>query len=132
MWKQVLSSPQIPLRAGLAFTYLYSGLGLVTKPENWYGFAPTWFVDLVENFISINTFLRVQGVAELILGILLLSWFLKPKFIFIVAILGTLQILSIIIFAGIDLITFRDIGLLGAWLALMSIYSTLYKNTKES
>ena len=114
-------SPSLPLRLGLGLTYLYSGIGLITEPTNWYGFAPGWVTDFVERFTTMDTFLRIQGCGELALALLTLAWFLKPKAAFVVAILGALHVASILAFAGIDPLTFRDIGLLGAWLAFAAI-----------
>ena len=47
-----------------------------------------------------------------------LAWFLPRGAIRIASGLAALEIAGILLFTGIDLITFRDIGLLGAALAL--------------
>lgn len=69
----------------------------------------------------IEMYLRLQGIGEFIIGVLFLAWFLGKLGPRIAAILSVLEIASILLFVGIDLITFRDIGLLGAALALLTL-----------
>lgn len=119
---QVFRNPEFFLRLGLGLTYLYSSMGLLRNPVDWSGFAPIWLIDLVEKFVSIEVFFRMQGVLELLLALTLLAWFASRKFVFIASIVGSIHVLLVILLAGVNPITFRDIGLLGAWLALASMY----------
>lgn len=114
-------SPEWPLRLGLGLMYLYSGYKLFYFPQNWYGFVPQWFSQTVTSVISINTYLRFQGIAEFIIGLLFLSWFSGMRGIQLAALFAIGEFLLILIFVGIDLITFRDIGLLGAATTLLII-----------
>ncbi|HEY4479433.1 MAG TPA: hypothetical protein VI981_03715, partial [Candidatus Paceibacterota bacterium] len=64
-------------------------------------------------------YLRAQGAVELIFVVVLLAWFIPRKYVFAVASLIFVEMLSILILVGIKGDTFRDIGLVGAALALM-------------
>lgn len=111
--------PELALRFGLGLMYIYSGFDLFYYPSHWYGFAPQWFLDLVTNFISIDTYFRIQGVGELIMGLLFLAWFGGVWGVRIASFFATLEMALIILLTGINLVTFRDIGLLGAAIAIL-------------
>ncbi|MBI3495384.1 hypothetical protein HY065_02045, partial [Candidatus Berkelbacteria bacterium] len=98
--------------------YLYSGYDLITNPQHWYGFVPRWFSQAVAQLAPIETYLRLQGAAELALGILFLAWFLPRFGVRMASILAVGEMALILLFVGVDPITFRDIGLLGATAAL--------------
>ncbi|MDP3770558.1 MAG: hypothetical protein Q8R40_06515 [bacterium] len=111
-------SPEWALRLGLGLMYLYSGYDLIVKPSHWYGFVPQWFSQMVTQTTSVENYLRIQGMGEGLIGVLFLAWFL-PRYAVRTACLVTILEMSMIsLFVGIDPITFRDIGLLGAALAL--------------
>ncbi len=107
-----------PLRLGLGFTFLYSGTSLFNSPDQWLGFVPGWFARAVDGFISVEFYLRLQGVAEIIVGLLFIAWFSGKWGLRIGAFFASVELALIIIFTGLDAITFRDIGLLGAAIAL--------------
>lgn len=109
------------LRIGLGLTYIYSGIGLLRNPIDWAHFMPEWLMDLFGAPELALKFLQVQGIGELLLGLLILIWNPKPKIYFWLAAFGAVHVALILIFSGIDLVTFRDIGLLGAWLALAAL-----------
>jgi len=111
-------NPEIPLRTGLGLMYLYSGYDLMVNPSHWYGFAPQWFLDIVGLVLSQDAYLRMQGAGELIMGLILLAWFLPRGFVRVVSLLMIAEMTGILFLAGIDLITFRDLGLLGGALTL--------------
>ncbi|PJE64834.1 MAG: hypothetical protein COU90_01050 [Candidatus Ryanbacteria bacterium CG10_big_fil_rev_8_21_14_0_10_43_42] len=112
-------SPSIPLRLGLGAMYLYSGFDLVRNPDNWISFIPGWFMDVLMTITTLETFLRLQGVVELLFAFIFLSLFLPQKGVRVAAVFSALEICSILVFTGVDLITFRDFGLLGASVALI-------------
>lgn len=91
----------------------------MTNPQHWYGFVPKWLSRLVTTTVSIDTYLLAQGAGELVLGLLFLVWFLPRAGVRTVAALAAAEVGLIILFVGIDPITFRDIGLLGAAGALL-------------
>lgn len=112
-------SPEWALRIGLGIMYLYSGYDLFVKPYHWYGFVPQWFSQMVTQITAVDNYLRIQGIGEALIGVLLLAWFLPRVFVRIASLLTIFEMGLILLFVGIDPITFRDIGLLGAALALV-------------
>lgn len=113
--------PEWALRLGLGLMYLYSGFDLFYYPYHWYGFVPKWFSQIVNQVASVEAYLRLQGIGEFIIGLLFLAWFGGKLGVRIASILAVLEMALIIIFVGIDPITFRDIGLLGAAVAIFVI-----------
>ena len=124
--------PEWALRVGLGCMYLYSGVGLLRAPSSWYGFAPVWVVDIWERIAPFDVFLRIQGAVELVIAALLLCWFLGRWGLRIGAVLATGEFAFILIFAGVDLVTFRDIGLLGATLALLVLSFSRGENQRRA
>ena len=114
-------NPEWSLRLGFGLMYLYSGSNLFFNPQHWYGFVPLWFSRIVTTIIPLETYLRVQGVGEFMIGLLFLAWFLGVWGVRLASLAAVLEMALIIILVGINLITFRDIGLLGAAVALLVI-----------
>ena len=107
------------LRLTLGIMYVYTGVDFLRAPEHWYGFTPAWFSQLVLTVSpSMDVYLRIQGVGELMLGLAFLAWFLPLFLVRITAFLSALEIALILLLVGIDLITFRDIPILGASFAV--------------
>lgn len=79
--------------------------------------------------MPIDSYLRFQGAVELLIAFLLLSFFFPKKIALFAAAVSSLEILFILFFAPQFSITFRDIGVLGASLALFIIlWNKLYSN----
>lgn len=116
-------SPEWFLRIGLGIMYLYSGFSLFTEPLNWQGFIPLWLLKFLGNFADTEVFLKIQGIGELFLALFFLAWFIDKRLTKAAAYLAAGEMALIIALVGIDLITFRDIGLLGAALALSALLS---------
>ena len=112
-------NPEWMLRLGLGLMYLYSGYDLMVKPMHWYGFVPRWFSQAVGPLISVEGYLRLQGLGELVIGLLFIAWFLGRSWVRFASVLAVAEMAMILLFVGIDPITFRDIGLLGAAVALL-------------
>lgn len=115
--------PSWALRLGLGIMYVYSGYSLTAHPTSWHWTTrslPQLFQNLIDS-IGIDIFLRAQGIIELIIALFLLAWFLPKGFLKIAAALATAEMLFILLLVGVDLITFRDLGLLGATVALLII-----------
>jgi uncharacterized membrane protein YphA (DoxX/SURF4 family) len=112
-----------PLRLGCGFVNLYSGFFLLTDPKRYYKYVPGWLSHLANAVASVDAYLRIQGIGEMMIGICLLGWFFPRWCVRVAAILFTVQITLILIFSGVDAVTFRNIGLVGAALALLiSLY----------
>lgn len=121
--------PEWALRLSLGLMYIYSGFDLFYYPQHWYGFVPLWFSRAVTQVASIEFYLRFQGIGEFVIGLLFLAWFGGIWGVRIASVAAALEMSLIILFVGIDPITFRDIGLLGAALALLMI--SFKKEEKE-
>lgn len=111
--------PEWSLRLGLGLMYLYSGFDLFYYPHHWYGFVPKWFSQIVSQVSSIEGYLRLQGVGEFVIGLLFLAWFSNKWGVRAASILAVIEMALILLFVGIDPITFRDIGLLGGAIAIL-------------
>ncbi len=116
--------PEAALRVGLGAMYLYSGYDIVRHPSAW-----TWAIRGLPlalqqgiEAVGLNNFLVAQGYGELLFGLILVLWFMPKRLVKWVAFLSALEMLAIILLVGLDTITFRDIGLLGASTALWLIY----------
>lgn len=107
-------TPDLLLRLGLGLTLLYAGINSILNPDSWIGFVPDW----TEKIISKEIFLTTHGIFEILLATTLITGFQKK----ISALLAFFSFASIIIFYGIDEITFRDLGLLFSALALFLIH----------
>ena len=114
--------PEWPLRLGLGLMYLYSGIDLIMNPKGWTWALPYWYKQMVLAVMPVESYLRFQGAVELLMAFLLLSFFFPKKVVMAVVAISGLEFLFILLFAPQFSITFRDIGLLGAALALLIIY----------
>ncbi|HEY4510049.1 MAG TPA: hypothetical protein VJC15_03635 [Candidatus Paceibacterota bacterium] len=112
--------PSWPLRLGLGFMYLYSGIDIIRHPSAWTWAIPPWFSDLVGVFMSIDTYMKIQGASEVLLAVVFLLWFLPRRMVLFAALISCVEIAGILLLAPLSqfLITFRDLGVLGASAAL--------------
>ena len=98
------------LRIGLALTLLYAGISIFIAPTNWVGFVPAW----MDAFYPAESFIIIHGALDVLLAVGLLSgrflWFFSGVTFF--------NLTSILLFYGVDDVTFRDMGLAFAALAL--------------
>ncbi len=111
------------LRLGLGIMYLYSGYDIIMHPSAWQ-WAVIRLPQFIQNSINqlgVDTYLKVQGISEAVLGLLLLVWILPRIALRWVSFLIALEMAGILFFVGVDAITFRDIGLLGAAASLFFI-----------
>ena len=102
------------LRIGLAFVFIFAALSAFFNPQAWIGYVPSF----VSNFVTRAFFLFFHDVINLALGL----WLLSGKKTYWAA------IVSCVMLAGITLtnlnaflITFRDVGLFFAAVALAVI-----------
>lgn len=113
--------PARVLRIGLGLMYVYSGVSLIRHPFDWQGFLPPWFGELISRFLPLPIYLAVQGAGELLLALVFLLPFVPLAAVRIAAVASAFEFAGILLLTGLDLITFRDIGLLGASLALLAL-----------
>lgn len=119
-------TPEVLLRLGLGLTFLYSGYNIFRYPENWAGFierTPAWVQGFIDSYFGVDLFLQIQGVAEMAFAVVLLLWFIPKKYTKFVVTLIAIELALILWLLGIDNVSFRDVGLLGAALALLSSLS---------
>lgn len=110
------------LRVGVAVPFLYAGADSLFHPENWLGYIPAWGVVLVERVASMDMFLRIYAIAEIILGV----WLLSGKKMVWSGIAAAAWLLAITVLnIGQLPVVFRDLGLAGAALSL-----SLFQNGK--
>ncbi len=108
-------TPELALRIGLAGVFLYAGVNSLLNPTAWIGFVPQW-VESVP-FLTRELALMIHGVFEILLAFILLIGFWKR----LASILAFLSLAGILIFYGVDDVSFRDFGLLAAAYALIQL-----------
>lgn len=107
------------LRLGLAAMFGYSGIDILRHPTAWYWAVrglPA-FVQNIINTIGIDTYLMFQGASEVFFALVFLLW-IWPRLTRAVALLAAIEMAAILLMVGVDSITFRDFGLLGAAMGL--------------
>lgn len=105
------------IRLGLAFVFLWFGIDKFVHPSYWLNaWLPSWF-QAVLNFLNINglNFVYANGIFEIIVGL----GFLFNIFVKLFAFLTILFLLSIVLSFGLNEVIVRDVGLIGAALALL-------------
>lgn len=121
-------TPELALRIGLAGVFVYAGINSLLNPTAWIGYIPQWinnvplFSELVEGLQFRELFLKIHGAFEILLAVALLIGFWKR----ITSILAFLSMAGILVFYGVDDVSFRDFGLLGAAYALMIMQKQKY------
>jgi len=114
-------NPEWPLRLGLGLMYLYSSYDIFYHIQNWKGYIPSWFFHLVTPIMPLDLYLKLQAVGEFMIALLFLAWFSGTRGVRIAALFSSIEMVAILLMVGIDNIVFRDIGLLGASVALLII-----------
>ena len=125
--------PTWPLRLGLGLMYLYSGIDIIRHPSAWTWAIPPWFSQLVSTLMPIETYMKAHGASELLLAVVFLLWFLPRRVVLFAAFISCVEIAGILLLAPFSqfLITFRDLGVLGASLALFLLSFKPYGSTAK-
>lgn len=106
--------PSLFLRIGLAAVFIYAALAVFLDPFSWIGFFPKWLRALAPD----QLLLLGHSVSELILGL----WLLSGWKTFYAALISALVLVAIVVSSpGMLDITFRDVGLALAALALAAL-----------
>lgn len=102
----------LAIRIGLAIVFAYAGIDALLHPEVWIAFIPEFSNSIIDPKLALD----IISVAQ----ILLVVWLLSGKYIVYSAIVS-IALLGGIMVTNPDtfLITFRDIGLIGAAIALI-------------
>ena len=104
------------LRIAISFTVLWAGIRGILNPTDWVGFVPSF----IQDFIDPEVFLIAHGFLWMLVAAGLIAGFWRPLLSF-AAFAG---LTAILIFNGINDITFRDVGLALAALVLFAREST--------
>ena len=109
--------PELLLRLGVAFAFLYPAIDAWFVPNSWIGYFPGFLLTLFKG----NELVLLHAFGAT--GISIALWILSGKKIFIPSVLATLYLAAIVMlnFSQMEVI-FRDvaIGMASAALALMS------------
>lgn len=100
------------LRIGLGIVFLWIGLDIFKHTDAWIGYVPAELPFGFDRLLAI----KINGAFDVIVGVcLILGWW--PK---VVAALAALHLIGILVDQGANQVIIRDVGLLGASLALLS------------
>ena len=100
------------LRVGLGITFLWIGALILQNPEAWGGFIQPWAKNLMP--VSVVTAMRGTGILDLLIGMMLIS----NALVWVAALVGAIHLVMVLATTGLNPVTVRDIGLLGAAIAL--------------
>ncbi len=105
------------LRLGLAFVFLWFGIDKFIHPNYWVNaWLPSWFEGILKSLnIESIKFVYLNGIFELVVGL----GFLFNIFVKVFAFLTVIFLLLIILSFGLSEVIVRDVGLIGAALALL-------------
>lgn len=99
------------LRVSLGLVFLWIGVDILRHPEIWLGYLPASLPFGIPRELG----LKLNGIFDVVLGVALIGR-VFPK---ITAMLAALHLVGVLFVNGIDQIVIRDVGLLGAGLALL-------------
>ena len=99
------------LRVAVSFPMFWAGIGGLKNPSSWIGYVP----DFAEILFDKNIFLMIHSFSLILFAVFLLTGPMRWVF----SGLAFVNLLSILIFFGLDDITFRDLGLTLVALVLM-------------
>ncbi len=102
------------LRVGVGITFAWIGILIFQSPESWGGLIMPWAAGLLP--FSVEHAMISTAILDIIIGFVLLI----DVFTWLAAGIGSIHLVIVLITAGINAITVRDIGLLAATLALVA------------
>lgn len=100
----------ICLRTGLGLTFLWIGIDMMRHADLWIGYIPAQ----LPFGITRETGLQITALLDSLLGVVLILGFFRK----IAALIAAAHLAGILVTQGIDAVLIRDVGLLGASLAL--------------
>jgi len=108
-----IKDPLFIIRIGIALIFIWFGIDKFINPFIWIAWVPKWILSVVP--FSNFTFIYLQGVVQLLLGLLLLFGLFLRK----AAVITTLFMIGIIIVVGFNDIAVRDFAILTIAVALI-------------
>jgi len=102
--------PDVVLRIGLSFVFLWFGINQSIDPSRFLGYLP----EMLLNLRFAGTLVIVNGVIDLLEGI----FFAWGKYVQVTSIVAFVHLLAITVSVGYNDIMVRDVGLLFAIAAL--------------
>ncbi len=112
------------LRWGLAFVFFYAAVASLLNPQDWVGYLPP----LLRNIFPSGILLTGFSIYEIILAVLLFS----GKKLYWASILSVITLVGITILNLNQLdVTFRDVGLAMAALALVELVRAQKQDAQE-
>lgn len=103
------------LRIALGITFMWIGILIVQDPEAWGGYIQPWAAKLLP--LPLKEMMVGTGVLDIVIGFLIVTNILT----WLAAGIGAIHLVIVLITSGINSITVRDIGLLGAAVAVSLI-----------
>jgi len=100
------------LRVGLAITYLWISILILKSPEAWGGYLAPWAAGLLP--VTLKQAMITTAIVDATIGTLLLTDVLT----WLAALAAVIHLVIVLTVSGINDVTVRDIGLLGAALSL--------------
>lgn len=100
------------LRAGLSITFIWIGYLVLQNPAGWANSIDPWAAGLLP--VSPENFMTVIGYFDIVVGAMLMI----PSLTGVAALLGAFHLAGVVSVIGSSGITARDLGLLGASIAL--------------
>lgn len=115
-------------RITLGITFIWVSVMIFQEPVFWSGFIDPWATNLIP--FDLETMMKMTAGLDLLIGLLLIA----DKWTWIVSLIASLHLLAILVVSGIDTVTVRDIGLLGASaaLTLVSVPAKFLKTKKTA
>lgn len=100
------------LRAGLSVTFIWIGYLVLQNPAGWASSIDPWVANLLP--VSPENFMMMTGYLDIAVGVALLI----PPLTGIAALLGAFHLAGVVLTISSSGIIARDLGLLGATIAL--------------
>lgn len=115
---------KLALRIGLGLTFIFIGILIFFDPQQWLKLLSPWVLKIPVNTLLIGLF--IISIFDILVGIMFL-FNLWPIF---TGILASVHLIFVLIVTGFNLVTIRDIGLLGAILAYTIEAKYFHKHKK--
>lgn len=106
------ASAPVITRHAIGIPFLFIGIDQLIRPEFWYSYFPTWFVERMGSTASAVLY---NGIFDVAIGILLIM----GLFTRIVAAIASLHLMAVVITLGYNDISIRDLGLLVVALSVL-------------